>query len=139
MNMDNRIIVIDDEQKFLDSIRKGLASAGFNNLKLETDSRKAADLFYKGETYDVALIDISMPGMSGLDLLEFIKNTSPNTECIMVCVIDEAKIAVACLKKGAYDYLVKPIIKDDLVLSVNRALERKRLLDNQDIKKEGTF
>jgi DNA-binding NtrC family response regulator len=75
------------------------------------------------------LIDITMPGLNGVDLLEKIKNISPNTECIMVTAVDEARVAVNCLKIGAYDYLVKPFSREDLVSSVNRALERKRLVD----------
>ena len=127
--MDNNIIVIDDEQDFLDSVKRGLITSGFKNIRTDLDPKKAISLFEQGEIFDVALIDITMPGMDGIELLELIKNNSPNTECIMVTAVNEARIAVECMKKGAYDYLVKPISREDLVLAVNRALERKRLLD----------
>jgi len=129
IQMNNRICIIDDEQDFLDSIRRGLITSGLKNVRVEVDPTKAVDLFNRGETFDIALIDITMPSMNGVDLLEFIKSTSPNTECIMVTAMNEAITARECLKKGAYDYLVKPISRDDLVLTINRALERKRLLD----------
>ena len=134
--MDENIIIVDDDRNFLESIRRGLATSGFQNIMMESDPRKAASLFEKGETFDIALLDITMPGMNGIELLEIIRQSSPATECLMVTVLDEAQIAVNCIKKGAYDYLVKPVSKENLVLSVNRALERKRLQDILEIGKK---
>lgn len=133
--MDNRIIVIDDEQDFLDSMRRGLITSGFKNIHMEGNPQKAAAAFKNGEAFDIALIDITMPGMDGLELLEVIRNNSPRTECIMVTAIDEVRVAIKCLRKGAYDYLVKPLSKEDLISSLNRALERKRLVDLLDLGK----
>jgi len=127
--MDNSIIVIDDERDFLDSVKRGLITSGISNVCVEENPKKVASMFRDGAEFDVALIDITMPEMDGVELLEVIKSTSPSTECIMVTAVDEARTAVDCLKKGAYDYLVKPISKEDLVASVIRALERKRLFD----------
>lgn len=126
--MDEGIIVIDDERDFLESVRRGLLGAGFHRLSLESSPRKAVEAFRRGESFDVALIDVSMPELDGVALLEEIKNTSPDTECIMISAMNEARVAVECLKKGAYDYLTKPVSRDDLVSAVKRALERKRLL-----------
>ena len=137
--MDNRIIVIDDEQDFLDSMRRGLITSGFKNIRIESDPTKAAELFKGLEIFDVALIDITMPGMDGLELLGVIRNTSPRTECIMVTAVDEVRVAIQCLRKGAYDYLVKPLSKEDLITSLNRALERKRLVDLLDLGKSRTI
>ncbi len=133
--MDNRIIVIDDEQDFLDSMRRGLITSGFKNNRIEGNPEKAAAAFKSGEIFDIALIDITMPGMDGIELLEVIRNNSPRTECIMVTAIDEVRVAIKCLQKGAYDYLVKPLSKEDLISSLNRALERKRLVDLLDLGK----
>ena len=133
--MDYRIMAIDDEQDFLDSVKRGLITSGFKDVSLEREAQKAVSLFARGECVDLALIDVTMPGMSGIEVLEAIKCVSPNTECIMVTASNEARIAVDCLKKGAYDYLVKPVSREDLVLSVNRALERRRLLDLLDLGK----
>jgi two-component system response regulator AtoC len=132
------VIVIDDEIDFLESVRRGLITSGITNVQLESDPRNAASIFEQRETFDVALIDITMPGIDGIELIGIIKATSPDTECIMVTAVDEARTAVECMKKGAYDYLVKPISKEDLVLSVNRALERKRLVDLLNISKKKT-
>lgn len=122
--MDNPICIIDDENDFLDSAGRGLFMCGFKNVHLESDPRKAVDLFAQNDGFAVAMIDITMPGMDGLELLGIIKTYSPNTECIMITAIDEARVAVECLKKGAYDYLVKPVSRDDLARVVGRALER---------------
>ena len=137
--MNNPICVIDDEHDFLESARRGLFTCGFKNVHLESDPRKAAELFQQNGGFDVALIDMTMPHMDGLNLLGIIKTYSPNTECIMVTAIDEARVAVDCLKKGAYDYLLKPVSRDDLTRVINRALERKRLLDILDLGKNGTL
>ncbi|MBE9574031.1 MAG: sigma-54-dependent Fis family transcriptional regulator, partial [Proteobacteria bacterium] len=127
--MDNSIVLIDDEPLFLDSLRRELNLCGFKNVRSERDPNKAATLFKAGKLFDVALIDVKMPGTSGIEVLDVIKNTSPNTECLMVTAINEARVAVECLKKGASDYLVKPISRDNLGAVVQRALERKQRLD----------
>jgi DNA-binding NtrC family response regulator len=124
--MDNSIVLIDDEPLFLDSVRRGLNLCGFKNVRSEQDPNKAATLFKAGKLFDVALIDVKMPGTSGIEVLDVIKNTSPNTECLMVTATNEARVAVECLKKGASDYLVKPISRDNLGTAVQRALERKQ-------------
>jgi DNA-binding NtrC family response regulator len=82
---------------------------------------------------------MTMPEMSGMELLEVIKAVSPSTECLMVTAINEARVAVECLRKGAYDYLVKPVTKEALALAVQRALERKRLRDILDLEKRDTL
>jgi DNA-binding NtrC family response regulator len=126
--MNEKIIVIDDEQDFLDSMKRGFFTAGFRNLKLVVDPLEALDII-NNETipFDLALIDITMPGIDGVKLLEKIKTVSPETECIMVTAVNEAKTAVNCLQAGAYDYLVKPITREDLLATAKRALEKRKL------------
>ena len=133
--MDHTIIIVDDDRDFLEILKGKLLSSGFRNVRTEDDPVKTAALFEKGELFEIALIDMTMPHMDGLELLEVIKNTSPLTECIMVTAVNEARVAVDCLKKGAYDYLVKPVSADDLSLAIHRALERKRFLDILDLGK----
>jgi DNA-binding NtrC family response regulator len=113
--------------------------SGFRHVQMEIDPRKGAARFAQGEVFDIALIDVTMPFINGVGLLELIKKTSPNTECIMVTGKNDAKVAVQSMKKGAYDYLIKPISRDELVLTISRALERKRLLDILDLEKKRTL
>ena len=81
------------------------------------------------------LVESAVQFLGGLDVLEAIKRNSPGTECVMLTAVNEARVAVECLRKGAYDYLVKPIAWENLLLVLNRALEHKRLLDILDIGK----
>lgn len=124
-----RFLVVDDEPDFLDSMRRGLLISGFTQVRVESDPLAAASLLEQGEVFDVALLDITMPQMNGVELLTVIKTHSPHTECIMVTAVNEAGYAVASLKKGAFDYVLKPVSHDELVQTINRALERKRFLD----------
>jgi DNA-binding NtrC family response regulator len=137
--MDNSIIIIDDEQDFLDSIKRGLITSGTHIVHTETNARDVATAFEKGEVFDVALIDINMPSMNGVELLQIIKGVAPSTECIMVTALDEAKTAINCLKKGAYDYLVKPVSRENLLITINRALEHKRLMEIINLSKSKTL
>ncbi len=123
------ILMVDDEHVFLKSLERGLLLSGFRNIHAENDPQKAAVLVERGEPVDIALIDITMPGMSGVELLERIRRSSPTTECIMVTAADEASLAVSCLKKGAFDYLIKPLQMEELLVVIMKALERKNLLE----------
>ena len=133
--MDDSILVVDDESDFLESVRRGLITSGFRNVRIEEDPRRAIDFFETGEEFDAALIDINMTPVNGVEVLRAVKRLSPGTECIMVSALDEARLAVNCLKKGAYDYLVKPVSKEDLVSTVGRALEHRRLIRIMEIGK----
>jgi DNA-binding NtrC family response regulator len=132
----DRILVIDDEKHFLASVQRGLGANGFRNVIAESDPEKAMAVFEKDGPFDIALIDLTMPAINGMQVLRFIKEMSPITECIMITGVNEATIAMECLKKGAYDYLVKPLSSEDLFSAIKRALERKKLLEIADLTKK---
>jgi two-component system response regulator AtoC len=127
--MDSRILVVDDEVDFLQSVRRGLLAAGFKHIFTESDPFQAHAMIEGGDAFDLALIDISMPGMDGLELLSRAKGADPDLEAIMVTAHNDAMYAVDALRKGAYDYLLKPVTWEDLIATIHRALERKRLLE----------
>ncbi len=133
--MSSRMILVDDDRDYMELLAGKLRSIGYHNFVMVDSALEAAEAFERGELFDLALVDMTMPEMDGLAMLEHIKNTSPGTEVIMVTAINEARTAVECLRKGAYDYLVKPVAKDVLALTLPRALERKRLLDILDMEK----
>ena len=133
--MNSNVVVVDDDRDYLDVLGRKLRDIGFKRVRLEESAVKLAEDVIKGLSFDLALIDMTMPEMNGMTLLETIKANSPATECIMVTAINEARIAVECLNKGAYDYLVKPVATEDLSLAIKRTLERKRLLDLLDLDK----
>jgi two-component system response regulator AtoC len=136
--MECSIIIVDDDPVFLESIQRVLNISGYKNISIYQNPLEAAHFIEKSKDVDVALIDITMPGMSGIELLELIKTTQPHTECIVLTAVDDIRVAVKCLKKGAYDYLVKPISTENLVASINRSVEKKRLMDIVNIGKSLT-
>ena len=136
--MDLQLIIIDDDRDVLEFMGKRIRELGFGNMLLQDDAVQAAALFGTGQSFDLALIDMTMPEMNGLELLDQIKQYSPGTECIMITAVNEARSAVECLRKGAYDYLIKPVAQEDLALSVHRALEHRRLIHILDIGKGKT-
>ncbi len=137
--MENSFILVDDDRDFLDILKGRLFKAGFKKVRTQDNPEDAAALFDNGAAFDIALIDMTMPEMDGMTLLDKIKAASPKTECIMVTAVNEARIAVECMKKGAYDYLVKPAREEDMLLAINRALEKKRLVDILDIEKSASL
>lgn len=138
-NRRTTILVVDDEQVFLESVGRGLRVAGYQQILLEHVSKKAVSLFDDPEQHiDLALLDMNMPEVDGIQLLDLIKEKSPRTQCIMITARNDAQLAVRCLKKGAYDYLVKPVSRDDLLHALDRALERKKLQDLLEIHKGGS-
>jgi len=137
--MEPRILVVDDDRDFLDIMKHRLAKLQLRNVFLEESANKAAARLKAGWHIDLALLDMTMPEMTGLELLGIIKAVSPATECIVITAVDEVRIAVASLQKGAYDYLLKPVSREVLAVSVHRALEHKRLLDLLNIGKQQTI
>jgi DNA-binding NtrC family response regulator len=130
--MSPRIIVVDDDRDYLELAAARLKAHGFTRTETLDDPLQAAAAFRSetdSDAYDLAVVDVSMPEMSGQAVLDLIKHRSPDTECIMVTAVNDARTAIECLRKGAYDYLVKPVSEEDLIFAVKRALERKRLLD----------
>ena len=136
--MQQHIIVVDDEVDFLQSVRRGLLAAGFRNVYTESDPFEALSRIEQSHPMDLAILDITMPGMDGIDLLTRAKQAVPDLEAIMVTARNDARHAVESLRKGAYDYLVKPVTWEDLVVAINRALEHKRLLQIIALDKDGT-
>ena len=120
-----KLLVVDDE----DSVRKVLCDKlleeGYSCQQAD-GSKQALDRL-KSDSIELVLLDIKMPGKSGMDLLPEIKELYPDTSVIMVTAIDDAKLAIKCMKAGAYDYITKPFDLDELALDVERALDKRRL------------
>jgi DNA-binding NtrC family response regulator len=129
------ILVVDDEQTFLDSVEMRLNLEGYDDITLVVDPTEAPGKL-EHKSFDIALLDITMPKLSGLDLLKIIKEASPQTECIMITANDDLKTVVQAVKRGAYDYLIKPIMPEQLALSLDQALERKRLMESLRLRSE---
>ncbi len=126
------VLVVDDDPGLLMSIKATLVSAGMPEPTLVSDSRKVMDLMGT-LPFALVLLDLNMPHVDGLTLLEQIKSTFPETECIVVTATDDAPTAVKAMRFGAYDYLVKPLNAEKLIIVTSRALERHSLRSELDL------
>ncbi len=125
--MQTRVLVVDDEQDFLDSVVRLLRMQGFKHLTPVSTSTSVPALLEE-QGFDLVLLDITMPELDGLELLRLIKAKSPQTECIMITALDDVADVVRAMRLGAFDYLVKPIRPDQLTQALERALERRALI-----------
>lgn len=123
---DAPILVVDDDEGLLLSVRTTLLSAGFPEPAVVSNSRRVMPLLRKNR-FQLLLLDLVMPNMSGMGLLEAVKREYPEIVCIIVTATDEVATAIQAIKLGAYDYLVKPVSAEDLIIVVRRALERYEL------------
>lgn len=120
------ILIVDDDKGLLLSIRAALLSAGLPDPALTSDSRTVCDLI-RTHGFHLVLLDLIMPHMDGLKVLQLIKKDWPDTECIIVTAVDEVETAVQAMRFGAYDYLVKPLDLERMTIAIGHALERYQL------------
>ncbi|MFH0899641.1 MAG: response regulator [Pseudomonadota bacterium] len=119
------ILIVDDEQGMRDLLRWTLAGRGHQVVEAACSSAALAEI-QKAE-FDLVIADVVMPGQSGIDLLGIIKETAPDTEVVMLTAYADTAKAIECLQKGAFDLIQKPFDTNELVVAVDRALERRQL------------
>ena len=119
------ILIIDDEPGIREGCRRALAPQGFSVQTAENGDEGLQIIETDG--IDLALIDVMMPGIGGLELIARIHQHDPEIVCIIITGYATVELAVAALKQGAYDFLTKPFTTDDLTLVVNQGVERRRL------------
>src|SRR6185369_1448168 len=120
----NKILVADDEESMRWVLSKALKKKGFN-VDLARDGEEALR-FIKENSYDLAILDIKMPGLSGLELLDRVKEDHSDLFVVVMTAEASMKNAVEAMKRGAYDYLTKPFdlsVIDAVVEKVIRARE----------------
>ena len=115
------VLVVDDDEGLLLSIKATLVSSGLPEPALISDSRNVISLM-RDHQYPLVLLDLMMPHLNGIEVLEKIKNEFPESECVIVSANDEVATAVKAMSLGASDYLVKPLNSEKLVALVNRSL-----------------
>ena len=119
-----RILVVDDELVVRDSLGKWFTSEGYDAYGA-SGARDALEVIQRRE-FDVALLDIKMPGMDGMELQARLKEADPDLTVIIMTGYASVETAVQALKRGAYDYITKPVDPDELSHLVSNALEHKR-------------
>ena len=129
------ILVIDDDKIILDSLCEFLSLEGFRASGAE--SRKSALAKLEEESYCLVLTDVNLPDGDGLELLSYIKKNYPQTVVIVITGYGTIDSAVRAIKSGAYDYLTKPIIDDELRLAVERAITQQSLIsENENLRSQ---
>jgi putative nucleotidyltransferase with HDIG domain len=121
-----KILVVDDEEAIREVVSTLLDSQGYQ-CTVRSNGRLALEAF-RNDTFDLVLSDIVMPEMDGLKLLSALRDEDPDVPVIMVTAMHDISIALEAIRAGAYDYILKPFEKDQLHLSVRRALEHRRLV-----------
>ena len=120
------ILVIDDDRIILDSLCEFLSLEGFQTNGAETLKGALAEL--EKQSYSLVITDVSLPDGDGLELLNTIKKEHPQTVAIVITGYGTIESAVKAIKRGAYDYLTKPIADDELRLTVERAIKQQSLM-----------
>jgi len=127
----DRLLIVDDENGIRALLGINLSKMGYTWDEAGTAYQALEKM--NERCYSLVLLDISMPGMTGRELLPLIKERCPDTAVIMATALTDASLAIKCMKEGAYDYLTKPFDFNNLESSIYRALEKRRLeLENRE-------
>lgn len=121
-----QILVVDDEEAIREVVSTMLESKGYRCTAV-SNGRAAQDQVKKS-TPDLVLSDMIMPEMDGIKLLDWLREYDPEIPVIMVTAIHDISTALEAIRRGAYDYILKPFEKDQLFLGVGRALQHRRLV-----------
>lgn len=119
------ILIVDDEQSIRRLLVRLLSQHGYHCT--QADNADTAMLELSNNPFSLVILDIRMPGKSGIDLLPVIKSTYPGIAVIMATATTDVSTAIECMKQGADDYVIKPFNNERIILSVQRALERRLL------------
>ncbi len=133
--MKRQILIADDEEIVIHSCRRILSAKEFT-VDSAHNGLEALEKVAKGN-YDMLILDIKMPKMNGIEVLQRVKETHPDIDVIMITGLNEIETAVQAMKLGAFDYLPKPFDPEEFELVVARAFERRELLqENLHLKSE---
>lgn len=134
--MENKhLLLVDDETDFRAPLRKRLAKRGFTIL--EAGNGEECQVIMGSDPVDVVVLDVKMPGMNGIEVLEWIRENHPKTEVILLTGHASAADGVEGIKKGAFDYLTKPVEFEHLFRKIAQALEKRKREDEK--KQEAEF
>ena len=122
----DRILVVDDEETIREIVCSMLAAANYK-CSQASSGMKALAVLESGEEFELMLSDLMMADLDGIGLLERTKEKFPDMPVVMVTAVHDISVALAAIRNGAYDYLLKPFEREQLLATVRRALENRRL------------
>ena len=130
------VLIIDDEDNALQSFEITLNTCGIENIVLCRDSREVMSLL-KTRKFEIILLDLTMPHVTGEEVLPHIVQDYPDTPVIIITGDIEVETAVKCMQNGAFDYMVKPVEEKRLISGVKRGIDHNRLQrENMDLKQQ---
>lgn len=124
--MQKRVLIVDDEQDIRNSLALLFADEGFTAASAENAQSALAQL--AKENYGIVLCDIRMPGIDGLELLRRIRDWYPETSVIIMTAYASVETAIQALRNGAYDYIIKPVDFDELMIRVRHIIRHRQIL-----------
>jgi two-component system response regulator PilR (NtrC family) len=130
----NRILIVEDEKSMRDLLALMLSKEGYSVSTAESGSA-ATKRLEKDPGYDIVISDISMPGMTGLELLRHITEVAPNTDVMIMTAYGSKETAIQALNEGAIHYVEKPFDLEEIKVVVRKTIERRRIAaENADLK-----
>jgi len=123
---DQKILIVDDDVTSLTLYETILRSAGYKDIIICNDGAEV-ELRLRDNEVSLVLLDINLPGLSGIEVLERITGTRANLPIVMITGDEDLQTVITCMKKGAYDYITKPPARTRLVTAVRKALEWREL------------
>ena len=133
--IDMKILVVDDERAIRNSLKEILSDEGYN-VDVAEDGPTAIDMAEK-ERYDVIFCDIKMPNMEGTEVLEKLRTDGVDSAIIMISGHGDIDTAVECIKKGAFDFIQKPLDLNRILITIKNATERTQIItENTNLKKK---
>src|SRR5262245_22774790 len=124
-----RLLIVDDDEQLRQTLTRRFERTGM--IVTAADSAEAAEALLSHERFDVALLDLHLPGRSGLELLDVFKAAQPEAEAILLTAHGSIDTAILAMKRGAYDYLAKPFHLPELEIHIQKAFEKGQLARRQ--------
>jgi len=121
----SRILILDDDTAVLHCFETLLLQTGRYQVEILSDSTRAVDTLLAGE-FDLLLLDMDMPVVSGMDVLSWVRKERPKIAVVVITGVGDVELAVEAMKLGAFDYLCKPVATERLVACLDRAREGAR-------------
>jgi len=121
-----KILIADDDKNLRKVLANELSDSGHEVTEADNGNKTIQSL--EKDEYDILLLDLNMPGMNGMEILKKIRELDISTEVVILTAYATVSTAVEAMKNGAYDYLTKPFQTEELITSIERAYEKKKLL-----------
>jgi len=137
--MKPKILIVDDDPSICFSLRELFASRGYPSRDVASGPEALELIKKKSFTPDVALVDIQMPEMDGMELMEKLKKTLPEVVVILITGFGNVPQSVEAMQRGANDYVLKPLNIDELILRVQKAFENRKLEERVEFLSEQAY